>query len=141
MKNKENIRWVQRLDSYQKAFDTLTSDIELATKRSLSDLEQRGIIQAFEYTHELSWNVIKDFYEYLGETNIQGSRDAFKMALNKELVQSDVLIQTIKSRQLTVHSYNQETASSIFHAVVDEYYDAFKELLHSLNQQKEQRNL
>ncbi|SFV87140.1 Nucleotidyltransferase [hydrothermal vent metagenome] len=137
----QNNRWIQHLDSYQKAFDTLTEDIELATERTLSNIEQRGLIQAFEYTYERAWNVIKSFYQSVGETNIQGSRDAFTMAFSKGLVQSDALIKTIKSRQLTTHTYDQETASTIFHAVVDEYYDAFKELLDSLQQQKQQRNL
>lgn len=141
IENNQDIRWVQRLDSYQKAFDSLSADVELATERDLSDIEQRGLIQAFEYTYELAWNVIKDFYQSAGATNIQGSRDAFTVAFNQNLVTSEVLIKTIKSRQLTVHSYNKDTAAGIFHDVVDEYYAAFEELLKSLQRQKELRKL
>ena len=141
MSEQEDIRWLQRLENYQKAFDSLTSDVELATQRDLTDIEKRGLIQAFEYTYELAWNVIKDFYQAVGETNIHGSRDAFRTAFNKGLVKNDVLIKTIKSRQLTVHTYNEKAASEIFHDVVNEYYDAFKELLDRLHQQKQLRNL
>jgi len=141
MNEEQDIRWLQRLDNYQKAFDSLTSDVELATERDLADIEKRGLIQAFEYTYELAWNVIKDFYQSVGETNIHGSRDAFRTAFNKGLVKNDVLIKTIKSRQLTVHTYNEEAVSDIFHDVVNEYYDAFKELLDNLQQQKQIRNL
>ena len=63
----EDIRWIQRFKNYKKAFDSLTADVELATERELTDIEKRGLIQAFEYTYDLAWNVIKDFYQAAGE--------------------------------------------------------------------------
>jgi len=38
-------------------------------------LEKQGLIQSFEYTYELAWNTLKDYFEDQGETNIHGSRD------------------------------------------------------------------
>jgi len=32
------------------------------------------LIQAFEFTHELAWNVIKDYFDYQGSNLITGSR-------------------------------------------------------------------
>jgi hypothetical protein len=78
-----DIRWLQRLDNFQKAVETLLGDVELATQRDLTDIEKRGLIQAFEYCYELSWNVIKDFFTTAREVNIMGSRDAFNMAFNR----------------------------------------------------------
>jgi len=141
MSSNQDIRWIQRLNNFNKALENLGNDIELATSRELSDIERRGLIQAFEFTYELSWNVIKDFYQELGETNIQGSRDAFKIAFQRGLVSSEVLVQTIASRQKTSHSYDEETAKMIYHEIVDKYYDAFKELADSLEKQKAQRGL
>jgi len=46
----------------------------------LNELEKQGLIQAFEYTYELAWNTIKDYFENQGETGIHGSRDAFRLA-------------------------------------------------------------
>jgi hypothetical protein len=40
--------------------------LELSQERALSDLEKQGVIQAFEFVHELAWNVIKDFLEHEG---------------------------------------------------------------------------
>ncbi len=137
----QDIRWFQRFENYKKAFNTLSADVELATERELSDIEKRGLIQAFEYTYELAWNVIRDFYLSVGEGNIHGSRDAFTMAFNKGLVNSEVLVQTIKSRQLTVHTYNEEAADAIFHDVINKYYEAFNELRESLQKQYELRKL
>ena len=137
----DDIRWIQRFDKYKKAFSSLSADVKLAKEKELSDIEQRGLIQAFEYTYELAWNTIKDFYQSIGETEIQGSRDAYRMAFNRKLVSNKTLIETVKSRQLTSHTYNEETANEIFNDIINKYYEAFKELLTSLEKQKEQRNL
>jgi len=132
---KKEIRWIYRLQNYKKALTTLEGDIDLANTKILSDIEKRGLIQAFEYTYELAWNVIKDFYYYNGIVDIQGSRDAFKIAFNKGLVSSDVLIKSIRSRQLTVHTYDEEVVEDIFDKIINEYYFAFKELLQNLEVQ------
>lgn len=41
--------------------------VELLRQRSLSLLEEQGLIQTFEYTHELAWNVLKDYLTEYGE--------------------------------------------------------------------------
>ena len=79
----EDIRWKQRFYNYQKALSQLTKFIE---KGELSELEEQGIIKAFEYTYELAWNVIKDYYQEQGEVNIQGSRDALRLAFQRGLI-------------------------------------------------------
>jgi hypothetical protein len=57
----EDIRWKQRFDNYCRAFETLRRGVELASQRELSELEQQGLVQGFEFTHELAWNVLKDY--------------------------------------------------------------------------------
>jgi len=42
----------------------------------LDEMIKEGLIQRFEYTHELAWNVMKDYSEYQGNSTIGGSRDA-----------------------------------------------------------------
>ena len=53
----EDIRWQQRFHNYTNALQTLTEAIELGQQRPLSKLEKQGLIQGFEFTHELGWNV------------------------------------------------------------------------------------
>ena len=60
---KIDIRWQQRFANYGRAMQNLGEAVALATERPLSNLEQQGLIQAFEFTHELGWNVLKDFLE------------------------------------------------------------------------------
>ena len=132
-----DIRWIQRLGGFQKALQNLSEAIELSRKRELSWLEKQGLIQAFEYTYELAWHSAKDFYESRGEGDIHGSRDAFRLAFERGLVErGQALMNAIRSRQLTSHTYNERTAEEIYRAIIDEYYDAFKELADNLEREK-----
>jgi nucleotidyltransferase substrate binding protein (TIGR01987 family) len=40
------------------------------------------MVQAFEFTHELSWKVLKDCLEYRGATDLYGSRDVVRRAFS-----------------------------------------------------------
>lgn len=133
-----DIRWIQRFDNYQKAMENLAEAVDLSKQRKLSRLEKQGLIQAFEIAYELTWNTIKDFYTLQGETDIQGSRDAFKMAFNRGLIKNGVLFMAaIKSRQLTSHSYNKETAEIICSDIITQYFDAFRQLEMRFEQEKQ----
>jgi len=127
---KQNIRWVQRFSNYKKAFSQLKKFID---KGELNELEQQGLIQAFEYTYELAWNTIKDFYENQGEINIQGSRDAFRLAFNRGLIENgDIWLDMVKSRTKTSHTYNEETANEIANAITNSYFNLFLTLKDTL---------
>jgi hypothetical protein len=49
-----DIRWQQRFSNYQLALTRLADGVALARQRPLYDLEKQGLIQAFEFTHELA---------------------------------------------------------------------------------------
>jgi len=53
----------------------------------LNELEEQGMIKAFEYTYELAWNTLKILRKQ-GETGIQGSRDAFQLAFQRGLIKN-----------------------------------------------------
>ncbi|MEI6430199.1 MAG: nucleotidyltransferase substrate binding protein [Pseudanabaena sp. ELA607] len=119
-------RWKQRFYNYQKALIQLTKFIE---KGELSELEEQGIIKAFEYTYELAWKVIKDYYEEQGEVSIQGSRDALRLAFQRGLItDGDNWMNMIKSRIASVHTYNLEVAKQINQDIHDIYFQLFIEL-------------
>ena len=139
--NEQDIRWIQRFNSYCKALDELKKEVELKSQRELSDLEKKGVIQSFEIVQELSWLLIKDFYESLGETGIQGSLDAFQLAFKRGLVKNPSLMETIESRNKTSYSYKEKVAEEIFYDIIEKYYDAFEELRKALLKEKEERNL
>jgi len=110
------IRWIQRLENFQRALATLQRAIGLAQSRPLSELEELGLIQAFEFTHELSWLLLKDFLVDQGVAGISGSRDAVREAVVRQLLpQGDetVWMAMIRSRNLTSHTYNPAVALEV----------------------------
>lgn len=135
----KDIRWLQRFSNYSKAFGQLENAVNLANQRELSELERQGLVQGFEYTYELAWNTIKDFYENQGETEIQGSRDAIRLAFKRGLIDDgDSWMAMIKSRTLTSHTYDEETAKAIAKDIIDCYYGEFLKLKETLGQLKDQ---
>ncbi len=122
----EDIRWEQRFSSFRKALSQLRKFID---KGELSELEEQGLIKAFEYTYELAWNVMKDYYEYQGVTDIQGSRDAIRLAFARGMIdQGESWMNMIESRKKTSHTYNEETAREISETIVNSYYKLFTDL-------------
>ena len=106
-----DIRWQQRLANYSKAMEQLGNAITTSQQRPLSELEKQGMIQAFEFTHELAWNVMKDYFAWQGNpgnpgiTGITGSRDAAREAFQKGLVEDgESWMEMIKSSNQTSHT-------------------------------------
>jgi len=132
----EDIRWKQRFHNYKKALATLKSAVELAASRELSDLEKQGMIQGFEFTFELAWNVMKDYLEEQGITGIIGSKGAVRHAFNKDLIEDgQIWMNMIKDRNLASHLYDEETAGDLAAAIIGIYYNqlaAFAEKMNSM---------
>lgn len=129
----QDIRWIQRYKHFAQAFEQLRSAVELAEQRTLTELEEQGMIQSFEYTHELAWNTLKDFLESMGIRNLYGSKDSAREAFKKGLIENgEVWMDMINSRNLSSHTYNRNIAKIIVHAVRENYCTEFKQLLERL---------
>ncbi|HIJ25466.1 MAG: nucleotidyltransferase [Gammaproteobacteria bacterium] len=122
----EDIRWIQRFNNWTKALGQLTRFLD---REELNELELQGLVQSFEYNHELSWKTQKDFLEAQGVTELYGSKNVAKKAFETGLVEDgEVWMDMIDSRNLTSHTYNEETTEKITTAIIEQYYDAFREL-------------
>lgn len=118
----QDIRWHQRLENYEKALEQLLGAVQLAKMRELSDLEKQGLIQAFEFTHELAWNLLKDYFLYQGNTQITGSRDAAREAFQKGLINNgQEWMEMISSRNKTSHTYNKSVSEEITQKIIKNY--------------------
>ena len=137
----QDIRWIQRFEQYKKAFKNLSDAVELNNRRKLSKLEEQGLIKAFEFVHELSWLLIKDYYQYQGDVSIQGRKDAIRLAFKRGLIKNgEIFMNSIKTRQLSVHTYNEETSEKIRHDIITFYYDEFRKLLDKFNELTDKEN-
>ncbi|MBI5694967.1 MAG: nucleotidyltransferase substrate binding protein [Nitrospirae bacterium] len=135
----KDIRWIQRFNNFKKAFAQLTEAVELSRQRELSNLEMQGLIQSFEYTHELAWNTLKDFLEDRGTKDIYGSKDATRLAFRAGLIEDgDAWMKMIESRNKTTHTYDERTVLEIVDDVIKSYYNEMKALLATMNKLKEE---
>lgn len=124
--NNKDIRWEQRFVNYKKALNRLQKFID---KGELSELEEQGLIKAFEYTYELAWNTLKDFLEHKGQVDIYGSRDVIRKAFELGLInEGESWMDMLKSRNQTSHTYNEKIAKEICQAVLEVYYLLFNQL-------------
>ena len=143
-----DIRWEQRFSNFIKAQEKLTQSVKYIQENLLEDdsvsdefldsvlneMIKEGLIQRFEYTHELAWNVMKDYAEYQGNPNVGGSRDAIREALQLKIIDNgDVWMDMIKSRNKTSHTYNQATAEEIYGKILREYFPAFVKFKSTMN--------
>ncbi len=124
-----SLRWLERFEKFKKALGQLKSAKELYEQRELTELEKQGLIQAFEYTFELSWNLIRDYFIYQGITEIRGSRDAFRLAFKYGIVEDGELwMEMIQARNLTSHTYDEKIAEELLGEIIRRYYPAFERL-------------
>lgn len=134
----QDIRWEQRFSNFNKALAQLKNAVTLAQEKGLSELEQQGLVQAFEYTHELAWKTLKDFLEYRGAGDIYGSKDATRESFRLGLIENgEIWMDMIKSRNQTSHTYNQETVEAIVAAIIDYYFAEFEALQARLTRLRE----
>ncbi|MBQ8720597.1 MAG: nucleotidyltransferase substrate binding protein [Paludibacteraceae bacterium] len=128
----EDIRWQQRFSNYQKALMRLSEAVDVLNSQDIVNvleltLLKEGLIQRFEYTHELAWKVMKDYLEYQGYVDIRGSRDAIRKSLELNIISDRRWMSTIEARNLTSHNYDDETAENIYGEIIEVYYPLFIE--------------
>lgn len=134
-----DIRWIQRFSHFSKALLLLRDAVTLAQQRELSKLEEQGLIQAFEFTHELAWNTLRDFIENHGVQNLYGSKDTTRSAFKAGLIENgDIWMEMIKSRNLTSHTYDETTAARIVSDILNTYAAEFESLRSKLDNLKQE---
>jgi len=138
----QDIRWQQRFNNYLKAFQTLAEAVELARVRELSKLEQQGLIQSFEFTHELAWNVLKDYLEDKGITGLIGSKDATRAAFKNGLIeQGEDWMKMIEARNQTSHTYNPNIAQAVANDILQRFYPAFASMAKKFTALSDQQDI
>ena len=124
--NPTDVRWQQRFSNFRRALAQLAEAVDLSQVRELSRLERQGVIQAFKFTHELAWNVLKDYLQDQGNPDIKGSKDATRAAFKVQLIaDGEAWMAMIQSRNISSHTYDERTADLLVNAVIGSYYAQF----------------
>jgi nucleotidyltransferase substrate binding protein (TIGR01987 family) len=118
--SKEDIRWKQRFQNYQKSLNYLEDALAII-KPDL--IQKAGLIQFFEMTFELAWNTMKDYLEEEGFLNLNSPREAIKKAFEIELItDGHTWLKALEDRNLTSRTYDEETASEVESLIRNNYY-------------------
>lgn len=130
MEFKKEPRWKLRFQNFSRAYNLLNSALEENDIDDLSNLEQEGVIQRFEYTYELAWKTLKDYLEYNG-VNISEitARNVFKESYSSGIIKnSDIFIDMMLSRNLLSHTYDFNKFRDILIKVKKDYLPALSDL-------------
>ena len=124
-KNKD-IRWQQRFVNFNKAFEQLERFI---VHKHLNEMEEQGLIKAFEYTYELSWKTLQDLLIEKGYNNITGPRPVIEQSFQDGyIVDGKGWMRMHTSRNLTSHTYDEQTAQEIIEGIKKEYFSLLRDL-------------
>lgn len=131
MKN-EDIRWKQRYANFSKAMGHL----ERALKIPEPDMVQKaGIIQFFEMSFKLAWNMVKDYLEDQGFVDIKSPRGALKKAFEVNILEKGHdWMELLQDRNLTAHTYDEQKATDMERLIQNKYFPILKELLDSFKE-------
>lgn len=120
-----DIRWQQRFEKYKQAVHQLESAVIEYGDTNI-DIIKEGIIQRFEFTHELAWKLMQDILKSQGETNVFDPKTATRIAFNWGLItDGEIWLDMIESRNITVHTYDVEILNTQFHKIVRDYLPLF----------------
>lgn len=121
MEDNQEFRWQQRFEQYSKALRQLESAVNTYVGTE-EDIIKEGIIQRFEFTHELAWKVMQDILKFQGFFDVIGSRTATKMAFSQGLITNgEMWMEMIKSRNITVHTYDEHILNNEYHKITQDY--------------------
>ena len=129
----DEIRWHYRFKNFSRAFSLLREALE-EEGRALNQLEREGVIQRFEYTFELAWNLLKDRLEHDGivlstVTPRQVIRQAFQAKLIKD---GDTWIAMLTDRNLMSHTYDFAKFDAVIDRIQHRYLAILEELYERL---------
>lgn len=129
MENKD-IRWIQRFHNYRKALARLTKGVDLSGERGLNELEQQGLIQAFEFTYDLAWKTLQDLLRTLERPNDNGGPNVIlqQAAADGFIKDGEGWKELKKSRELTSHTYDEELADEVADKIVNQFHGLFIQL-------------
>lgn len=121
----QDIRWRQRFAQFEKSFALLESAIAI---ERLTVIERAGLIQFFEMAFEQGWKLLKDYQESVG-FEIVSPRQAIKQAFQSGLIaDGHAWIGALEDRNLTTHTYNEQTALAVEDKIRSSYHPLLRDL-------------
>ena len=121
-----DIRWQQRYSNFQKALSQLERFVQ---NDELNEMEEQGLIKAFEYTFELAWKTLQDFLKEKGYVGIVGPRPVIEQSFQDGYISDGTgWLRMLTARNLSSHTYDEETAKEIIGGIKSVFIILLKDL-------------
>lgn len=125
----EDIRWKQRFENYDKALGRLQEALTAVDREPGNHLYEMATIQAFEFSIELGWKLLKDYLKFQGVKEAMLPRDVIRQAFQAQLVTNgQAWIDMLEARNKTSHTYDDAQAAVIVRRIRQDFYSAFKQV-------------
>lgn len=101
-----------KFEKFQKALISLESIYLKPMQDDRSNVD--AVIQRFEFTFELAWKFLKDYFFERG-IELHYPKEVIQQAFYANLIENENLwVRMLKDRNMTSHTYNEELADEIF---------------------------
>ena len=108
----------------KKALDTLKEIF----REPFSVIVRDATIQRFEYTFELGWKTLKDFFESKN-VEVKFTRDVIKESFKTELLDDgEIWLEMLEKRNLMAHTYDEVILKSVLNDIESRYFDQLKKI-------------
>ncbi len=101
-----------KLEKFKKALASLTAIYQKPNQEDRSNID--ATIQRFEFTFELAWKFLKDFFFQKGIV-LNYPKEILQQAFASELISDEQLwLQMLSDRNMTSHTYDEKLADEIY---------------------------
>ena len=126
---KNDIRWKQRFENYEKAYLSLIKSQQALNNDSNNKFIQDSLIQRYEYTVELAWKTIKDYLEYQGFIDVTSPKKVMRKAFSEKIItDGERWMEALNDINRTSHAYEESMATDVAFSIVNNHIPLFKDL-------------
>jgi nucleotidyltransferase substrate binding protein (TIGR01987 family) len=130
MSEVKDIRWQYKFVKFNKVLKQLVRFLEIS---ELTEIEEQGVIKAFEYTFEFAWKTLQYLLKSDGIQNIANCKEVFESSLASGYI-SDKSIweKMMDARNFTYFTYDEQNAEEMVEDIRTDYLALFMELKNRL---------
>lgn len=122
-KKGEIVMTIEQVKAKFEDFSRALNKLQIALEKNIEDdeLYLDGLIQRFEFCFELSWKLMQSYLSYEG-FEVNSPRSAIRKSFEAEIIfDAESWLDMLESRNLSTHTYNEETAKEIYKNVAEKY--------------------
>ncbi|PIY20059.1 nucleotidyltransferase [Candidatus Desantisbacteria bacterium CG_4_10_14_3_um_filter_40_18] len=128
-----DVRWKQRFQNFTNAYGVFCKTLNYYEAEPDDEIVQMALIQAFEFTYELAWNVMKDYLENEGFDEVKNAKQTIRTAFQAELISdAEDWMDMIQRRNLASHTYNRAISEEITKYIKDDFFPLVRKLYEDL---------